>query len=59
MAVDFNDLEFVAMQMHGMAHRGWIAEDHLDPLPVLHPIEVSVGIEAIIQPSAIGGGRVP
>src|SRR5688572_2943859 len=57
-ATDCDDLEMMAMQMHGMAHAGLVADDPFDPLALPHlrdhapMVGVSIDVPAIVRRAA-------
>merc|ERR1711965_1197381 len=55
LAINLKNLEFMAMQMHGMPHRSWIRKHHLYPLSFLNPVGIAVRVETIVQSPGVFG----
>ena len=56
-AINLKNLEFMAMQMHGMPHRSGIGEQHFHPLTLFNPVGIAIRIKTIIQSPRVSGSR--
>ena len=55
--INFKNLKFMTMQMHGIRHGGWIGKNHLQLLPLLNPVGISVRIKQVVETPGVVGSR--